>query len=347
MNNACEAFCGGLNCKYCSLPSGLIAKHQAIPGIYSSWINDRILAMARPCAHLFAKNDLITKLKEAGIKTIINMQKTNEHNACGAGNLESGFSYDPSQFMSEGFFYYNFQWDDFGVGNLEDILEILHIFKFACKQGKVAVHCHAGLGRTGSLIACYLIFDERITGQEAIQLVRAKRPRSIQTEVQVNTVLALSKFLRPYQLHFASASEPKMEEFTLNEYIARQLKVYTDPQPCNCKHFPKLILNLLLNICRNLTSENCEEHFSRVLHGSKDAGPPPVVAPLPDPQTDVAVSEFVQLVKNYKYDPSSDAQIKAQINQDNDWLSIVRKVDTLQSMRLLLAWFYELKVRVP
>lgn len=40
---------------------------------------------------------------------------------------------------------------------------------------QVAVHCHAGLGRTGLLIACYLVYSERMTAKEAIHFVRENR----------------------------------------------------------------------------------------------------------------------------------------------------------------------------
>ena len=60
---------------------------------------------------------------------------------------------------------------------------------------KVAVHCHAGLGRTGLAIACYLVYDCNMTAEEAIMLVRAKRPGSVQTPKQAGFVASFSDFL--------------------------------------------------------------------------------------------------------------------------------------------------------
>jgi len=46
-------------------------------------------------------------------------------------------------------FFYNFGWKDYGVTSLHTVLDMVKVMCFALEEGRVAVHCHAGLGRTG------------------------------------------------------------------------------------------------------------------------------------------------------------------------------------------------------
>lgn len=43
------------------------------------------------------------------------------------------------------------------MANLASMLDIVKVMAFALQEGKIAVHCHAGLGRTGRfLVDVYL-----------------------------------------------------------------------------------------------------------------------------------------------------------------------------------------------
>ena len=72
-------------------------------------------------------------------------------------------------------YFYNYGWLDCGVPTLKSVLDMVKVVDFTVHEGKVAIHCHAGLGRTGVLIACYLIYSKRMGGDEAIATVREKR----------------------------------------------------------------------------------------------------------------------------------------------------------------------------
>lgn len=72
-------------------------------------------------------------------------------------------------------FYYNYGWADYGVPTLPSLLDMVKVMDFTLGEGKVAVHCHAGLGRTGVLIACYLAYSLRLGGDEVMARVREKR----------------------------------------------------------------------------------------------------------------------------------------------------------------------------
>ncbi len=60
----------------------------------------------------------------------------------------------------------------------------------------VCVHCGAGLGRTGVILACYFI-TKNLTAQNAIARVRRLRPGSIETDEQVQAVVEFARNHKP------------------------------------------------------------------------------------------------------------------------------------------------------
>ncbi|GCC21849.1 hypothetical protein chiPu_0000233 [Chiloscyllium punctatum] len=249
----CSMACGGRACKY-ENPSRWTEEEQALKGLYSSWITDNILAMARPSTEIIEKYNIIEQFQRHGIKTVINLQRPGEHARCG-NPLEpaSGFTYLPEVFMEAGNYFYNFGWKDYGVASLTTILDMVKVMAFALQEGKVAIHCHAGLGRTGVLIACYLVFATRMSADQAILFIRAKRPNAIQTRGQLLCVREFSQFLIPLRNVF-SCCDPRAHAVTISQYLIRQRHLLHGYEARQLRHVPKIIhltCKLLLDFAEN------------------------------------------------------------------------------------------------
>ncbi|XP_061893582.1 protein tyrosine phosphatase domain-containing protein 1 [Entelurus aequoreus] len=243
----CSMACGGKACKY-ENPSRWSDEEQAIKGLYSSWVTDNLLAMARPSSEIIEKYNIIEQFQRCDVKTVINLQRPGEHSSCGNPlEQESGFTYRPETFMEAGIYYYNFGWKDYGVASLTTLLDMVKVMSFAIQEGKIAVHCHAGLGRTGVLLACYLVFTCRMNADQAILFVRAKRPNSIQTRGQLLCVREFAQFLVPLRNIF-SCADSKASAVTLSQYLTRQRHLLHGYEARQMKNLPKLVQL----VCRRL-----------------------------------------------------------------------------------------------
>lgn len=58
----CSLFCGGQRCKY-EVPHRWKDSDKALNGLFSHWVTDSVLAMARPSTFLFREYNLIEQLK--------------------------------------------------------------------------------------------------------------------------------------------------------------------------------------------------------------------------------------------------------------------------------------------
>ncbi|KAI9092597.1 hypothetical protein DFS34DRAFT_282607 [Phlyctochytrium arcticum] len=197
-------FCNGPACKY-ENHSLWSTPPNALPGLYSHWITPSILATQRPSTRLIRTHDLVSVFYEAGIRSVFNLQVGGEHASCGDG-LDSrggGFSYRAEDFMDRGIYHYNFGWQDMSTPNFNHMLSIVQVMAYALEHGdKIAVHCHAGLGRTGLAIACYFVYGEEMHPTDAIQKVRASRPLSLQTRKQTLFVHQFLEFISPFKIVF-------------------------------------------------------------------------------------------------------------------------------------------------
>ena len=77
---------------------------------------------------------------------------------------------------------------DMAAPALEDVLKFMEFIRAAGSAGRpVVAHCGAGMGRTGTMLACYLV-EQGMEAEQAMARLRQLRPGSVETAGQEDTV---------------------------------------------------------------------------------------------------------------------------------------------------------------
>ena len=141
-----------------------------------SWIIDKKLAGSA----IPTSKEEVDWLKEEGVKSIVTIREE---------PLEEEWLEDIN--------YLHIHSNDMGVPEFDDLInsvDFLH--QRITNDEPVMVHCLAGLGRTGTILACYMIKYEQMSADDAIQKVRNERHGSIQSFSQEEIIFRFEKSLK-------------------------------------------------------------------------------------------------------------------------------------------------------
>ena len=139
-----------------------------MPANFSFVIEKCLAGMERPGSHAALEEDL-EFLKVQGIRGIVSLTEAPlEHTLV----------------TEHGFKYLHLPVEDFTPPALEQVKQFIGFLEEAESAGcAVVVHCAAGQGRTGTMLACALV-HKGSSAAEAIEKLRSLRPHSIETAEQ-------------------------------------------------------------------------------------------------------------------------------------------------------------------
>ncbi|MEM3832725.1 MAG: dual specificity protein phosphatase family protein [Thermoprotei archaeon] len=151
-----------------------------------SWIVDKKLAAGSIPENI----DDLDKWVEMGIRAVMILIEPNEATHLG------GMSNYLKELEKRRLEFVTIPIPDFTAPTLETCIQAVKWINEKIKEKMpVLVHCKGGLGRTGTIVACYLI-SQGMSDEEAINYVRNKRPGSISMQEQIKALRQFYKFIK-------------------------------------------------------------------------------------------------------------------------------------------------------
>lgn len=138
-------------------------------------IPDRVLACAYPRTEA-----ALVGLAAQGVSVLVNLHPR---------------PHDPERLARHGITEVHLPVRDFAAPTQAQLRQGVAAIEGALAAGPcVAVHCGGGRGRTGTLLACYLV-RQGLASEAAIAQVRAIRPGAVETAAQIAAVEAFARTL--------------------------------------------------------------------------------------------------------------------------------------------------------
>jgi protein-tyrosine phosphatase len=146
----------------------------------SSWWIDEplVLGSSNPTT------EQLKMLYEEGFRNIISLLDEGEQSP----------NYEVEEVEAMGYERYSIPLRDFSAPRLDDLKTFLNVMDQAVGQGKVVVHCYAGIGRTGTMAVAYWM-DKGLSVNEAMRKVRKSNPSVMPNDEQENSLYELGVFL--------------------------------------------------------------------------------------------------------------------------------------------------------
>ena len=136
------------------------------------WVSSGVLGCAYP-----RTERALDALSSGGVRLLVNLHER---------------PHDPARLERHGLREAHLPVKDFAAPSPEQIQRGVDAILEALAAGEAAaVHCGGGLGRTGTVLVCYLMAsNDGVGAEEAVRRVRALRPGSVETPAQLAAVRA-------------------------------------------------------------------------------------------------------------------------------------------------------------